>query len=128
MANIADKVSEAEFEILKVLWDSGIPMTDRQIRDSLGDGVDWTNSTIQTLIKRLLAKSALIREKKKFFYYTPAFTKQEFEKARTKDFVNKVFGGNAKGLLSALINNDVLSEDDMADLKNFWKARIEQDE
>jgi BlaI family penicillinase repressor len=128
MENIVDKVSEAELEILKVLWDNGNPMTDRQIREALGEENDWKHSTTQTLIKRLVDKSALRREKKVIFYYTPAITKQEFENARTKDFVNKVFGGSAKGLLSALLNNDVLSEDEMSDLKDFWKARIEQDE
>ncbi len=112
MLNIADKVSEAELEILKVLWTNGRPMTDRQIRD----------------IKRLLDKEVLSREKKDVFYYSSAVSKEEFEKARTEDFVNKVFGGNAKGLLSTLLNNDILSKADMNDLKNYWQEMRQQDE
>ncbi len=128
MMNIADKVSEAELEILKVLWTNGRPMTDRQIRDALGAGSDWKTTTIQTLIKRLLDKEVLSREKKDVFYYSSAVSKEEFEKARTEDFVNKVFGGNAKGLLSTLLNNDILSKADMDDLKNYWQEMRQQDE
>ena len=128
MMNIADKVSEAELEILKVLWTNGRPMTDRQIRDALGAGSDWKTTTIQTLIKRLLDKEVLSREKKDVFYYSSAVSKEEFEKARTEDFVNKVFGGNAKGLLSTLLNNDILSKADMNDLKNYWQEMRQQDE
>ena len=128
MLNIADKVSEAELEILKVLWTNGRPMTDRQIRDALGAGSDWKTTTIQTLIKRLLDKEVLSREKKDVFYYSSAVSKEEFEKARTEDFVNKVFGGNAKGLLSTLLNNDILSKADMDDLKNYWQEMRGQDE
>ncbi len=128
MLNIADKVSEAELEILKVLWTNGRPMTDRQIRDALGAGSDWKTTTIQTLIKRLLDKEVLSREKKDVFYYSSAVSKEEFEKARTEDFVNKVFGGNAKGLLSTLLNNDILSKADMDDLKNYWQEMRQQDE
>ena len=128
MLNIADKVSEAELEILKVLWTNGRPMTDRQIRDALGAGSDWKTTTIQTLIKRLLDKEVLSREKKDVFYYSSAVSKEEFEKARTEDFVNKVFGGNAKGLLSTLLNNDILSKADMNDLKNYWQEMRQQDE
>ncbi|MDR1753407.1 MAG: BlaI/MecI/CopY family transcriptional regulator [Eubacterium sp.] len=128
MQNIADKVSEAELEILKVLWANDRPMTDRQIRDALNEGSDWKATTIQTLIKRLLDKSALFREKKDVFYYSSAVSREEFEKSRTEDFIGKVFGGNAKGLLSTLLNNDILSKADMNDLKNYWQEMRTQDE
>jgi predicted transcriptional regulator len=128
MENAVDKVSEAEFEILKVLWNRGSPMTAVQILDALSSELGWKRTTVNTLIKRLIEKAALHREQKDTFYYSPTITQDEFERARTEDFVNKVFGGNAKGLLSTLLNNDTLTTNDMTDLKNFWKARIEQDE
>ena len=128
MANIADKVSDAEFEILKVLWANDGPMTDRQIRDALGKESDWKTTTIQTLIKRLLDKGAVKREKKDIFYYRPAVSPEEFAKARTEDLVNKVFGGNAKSLVSAMLNNDILSGDDIDDLKNYWQKRKDKNE
>ena len=123
MAGIADKVSEAELEILKVFWSNGGSMTDRQIRDSLSEDSGWRKTTIQTLVKRLVDKGVLLREKKDVFYYTPAVSADEFAKARTEDLVNKVFGGNARNLVSAMLYNDILSEDDVEDLKSYWQKR-----
>ena len=123
MANIADKVSEAEVEILKVFWANGGPMTDRQIRDALSEESGWRKTTIQTLVKRLVDKGVLLREKRDVFYYTPAVSVDEFAKARTEDLVNKVFGGNARSLVSAMLNNDILSEEDIDNLKSYWQKR-----
>jgi BlaI family penicillinase repressor len=128
MENVVSKVSEAELEILRALWQNGNPMNFGQIREALSAESAWNTSTIQTLIKRLLEKSALRRERKGVLYYSPTVTRQEFEKARAKDLVDKVFGGDVKGLMSALLNNDALSADEIEDLNDFWKARILQDE
>ena len=123
MANIVDKVSEAEFEILKVFWVNGGPMTDRQIRDALSEDSGWRKTTIQTLVKRLVDKGVLLKEKKDVFYYTPTVSLDEFAKARTEDLVNKVFGGNARNMVSAMLNNDILSEGDIDNLKSYWQKR-----
>lgn len=128
MVSIADRIADAELEIVKVLWANGVPMTDRQIRDALGEENDWRKTTIQTLIKRLVDKEVLLREKKDVFYYSPAVSPEEFAKARTEDLVNKVFGGNAKSLVSAMLNNDILTEDDIDDLKNYWQKRKDKNE
>ena len=128
MAKIAIKVSDAELEILKVLWAKGSPMTDRQIRDALGGDSNWKTTTIQTLIKRLLDKGAVQREKKEVFYYMPVLSQADFARDRTEDLVNKFFGGNAKSLISAMLGSNLLSEADMDDLKSYWRERKEKHE
>lgn len=123
MSDTVNKVSDAELEILKVLWANKTSMSDKQIRDALGGESDWSRTTIQTLIKRLLDKGVLLRDKQDVFYYSPAVTAEELAKARTMDLVNTVFGGNAKSLVSTMLNNDILSDDDMDDLKRYWRER-----
>lgn len=128
MENIIGKVADSELEVLKVLWANGGPMTDRQIRAALGEESDWRKTTIQTLIKRLLDKKVLLREKKDVFYYHTAVSEEDFAKTRTVDLLNRVFGGNAKSLVSTMLNNDILSSDDMDDLRSFWRERREGNE
>lgn len=123
MGNLVSKVADAELEILKVLWVNGSPMTDKQIRDALGEESDWRRTTIQTLIKRLLDKKVLLREKRDVYYYSPAVSEEEIAKARTVDLLNKVFGGNAKSLVSTMLNTDILSESDIDDLKSYWRGK-----
>jgi len=121
-----EKIADAEAEILKVLWANGEPMTSRQIRDALDDESDWKRTTIQTLIKRLLDKEVLLLEErgdKGVYYYSPMITKDEYTASRTVEFLKKVFDGNPKTLVSTMLGNDILSEEDMDDLESYWQER-----
>jgi BlaI family penicillinase repressor len=124
----AIKISDAESEVMKVLWAGDEPMTERQILDILGSDSEWSPTTIKTLIKRLFDKGAVQREKRGVFYYMPVLSQTAFSKGRTEDLVNKVFGGNAKNLVAAMLGDNILSEDDMDDLKNYWKKRKRKNE
>ena len=117
------KISDAESEVMKVLWACKEPVTERYILDVLGSDSDWSSTTIKTLLKRLFDKGAVKREKREVFYYTPVLSQTDFSKGRTEDLVNKVFGGNAKNLVAAMLGENILSEDDMDDLKSYWKKR-----
>jgi BlaI family penicillinase repressor len=128
MSNIAGRVSDADSEVMKVLWASDCPVTERHILDSLKDESAWNPQTIKTLLKRLFDKGVVKREKRGVFYYTPVLSQADFARGRTEDFVKRVFGGNAKNLLSTMLSNDILLEDDVDELKNYWKARKTKNE
>ena len=116
-----ETIADSEAEILKVIWAIKAPMTGRHIRDALVRDFDWRKTSVQTLIKRLVEKGALLQEKKGVYIYTPTVKQEEFEQARTVDFLNRVFGGNAKNLVSTMPNGDILSDQDMGDLKDYWQ-------
>jgi BlaI family penicillinase repressor len=126
MQDMVGKISNAESEVMKVLWASCAPVTEAYIRDVLGKETAWNPETIKTLLRRLLGKGAVTREKRELFYYSPALTRADFDKGRTEEFVNTVFGGDARSLLSTMLNNDILSEGDLTELKDYWKARKNQ--
>lgn len=128
MSNSAEKISDAELEVLKVLWSNESPMSERQIVDVLIAQNNWHRATIQTLIRRLCEKNVIKKEKKDIFYFSPIVTETELAKERTVDLLNKVFGGNAINLISTLLGNDILSEDDMDALKKYWKERKSENE
>jgi predicted transcriptional regulator len=121
--NYLNKIADAELEIMKVLWANEASMTDKQIRDALKDDTKWKRTTVQTLIKRLMDKGFLLRDKREVFYYSPAVTAAALEKVRTEDLLNKVFGGNAKNMVTAMINNNILSEGDLDELQSYWRKR-----
>jgi predicted transcriptional regulator len=125
MENYINRIADAELEIMKIIWAHENSMTDKQIRDALKDDNEWKRTTVQTLIKRLVDKGFLFKEKKEVFYYSPAITAAMLEKVRTEDLLNKVFGGNAKNMVTTMLNNDILSEEDMDDLQSYWRKRRE---
>ena len=52
------KISEAEWEVMKVLWEDS-PKTANDIVEELTGTTSWKRETIRTLINRLVAKKAL---------------------------------------------------------------------
>ena len=56
------QISEAEFEVMRVVWDLA-PVSTNEITDQLLQTTDWSPKTIQTLIRRLVTKGALTYEK-----------------------------------------------------------------
>lgn len=122
------RISDSELEIMKVLWASEKPMTEKEIRAVIETCFDWKKQTTQTLIRRLVEKGAVLREKRDVYYHSPAVSRDEIEKTWTVDLLNRVFGGNAKNLVSAMLNHDILSEEDISDLKDYWQERKQKNE
>lgn len=56
------QISEAEFEVMKVIWEHA-PISTNEITEKLTQTTAWSPKTIQTLIKRLVTKGAFSYEK-----------------------------------------------------------------
>ena len=61
--NRLPQISEAEFEVMKIVWQYA-PVSTNEITDRLMKTTSWGAKTIQTLIKRLTNKGALPMKKK----------------------------------------------------------------
>ena len=46
----------------------------------------------------------------------------DYQEAQTKTLLDKLYEGSAKGLVSTLIQKDLLSPDDYEDLRKHWKG------
>ena len=65
------QISEAEFEVMKVIWKYA-PISTNEVTEKLTQTTDWSPKTIQTMLKRLVTKKALTYEKQsRVFVYTP---------------------------------------------------------
>ena len=64
MSTINFKISDAELEVMRILWREKQAVAFRDIRTELSDTVGWEKSTIVTLLRRLQKKGAIsIQEK-----------------------------------------------------------------
>lgn len=93
------KVSDAELEVLKVIWEKG-KVNSLDIINELEE-FNWNNNTIRTLIKRLLEKNAIeiIEKNGKTFTYSAKIEKEEFKFEKTKNLLNQLFDGEINNLL-----------------------------
>ena len=83
------RLSDSELKVIKVIWDKGI-VTSHEIIKAL-DKKEWKGSTIQTFIKRLLNKKAIIicQKKGKQYFYQANIDKTAYIKEITRDFILK---------------------------------------
>ncbi len=113
------QISEAEFEVMKVIWKYA-PINTNEITDKLTQTTKWSPKTIQTLIKRLVTKGALSYEKQsRVFVYTPLIEQKEYIKQESRSFLKRYYGGDITAMFSAYIEDDKLSKSEIDALRSL---------
>jgi BlaI family penicillinase repressor len=113
------KISEAEWEVMKVLWKTS-PKTANEIVDELKGKTRWKRETIRTLINRLVQKKALGFEKKgRQYHYFPKLTEAEGIKAEAESFVKRIGDGSIEPMLAAFVEEKQLSAEKIERLKRI---------
>ena len=54
-----------------------------------------------------------------------AVTEAEYQTMQTNSFLDKVYGGNVKNLVSTLLQQDILSADELKEIESFWRKSNE---
>jgi len=115
------RIAESEWIIMKELWKE-TPLTSRQIIDNIGDRTDWNDKTIHTLISRLCKKGAIKSEKKKgspFYSYHANISEEECVKEETKNFIQRMYAGSLKNLVSTFAPDESVTKNDIQELRNL---------
>lgn len=117
------QISEAEFEVMKIVWKYA-PISTRDITEKLLQTTNWSPKTIQTLIKRLVTKGALTYEKQsRMFIYTPAVKENEYIGQESNSFLKRYYNGDIAAMVSAYIENDRLSESELDTLRSLLSQK-----
>ena len=104
---------EAQMEVMEVIWDKG----GRTMFGVLGEelaarGKSWKANTILTLLSRLTENGMLTVRKQ---------SREEYRQTQARLLVDRIFGGDTKHLISALVSQEYLTEEDYEELKAFWE-------
>lgn len=123
------QLSAAELEVMKIIWgDTQEGTLFLYIMDALAArGRPCQKNTLIVLLSRLVNKGFL-RAKKigRRNEYTPLISEEEYRTAQTKNFVDKLYEGSAKGLVLNLITGDLLTEEEYEGLKALLEKGREQ--
>ncbi len=117
------KITEAELEVMQVLWASREPMTLGQIKAAM-EGRN--GDTTKTLLRRLCQKGAVGQEKRDVFYYRPLVGQQELGQYRTQRLIDKLYAGSAKAMVAAMVEHDQLSSQDVQELRELFQTLWEE--
>ena len=116
---MAIKIGNLQLKIMRVLWQHG-EATARQITDSIGKSETVAHSTIQTLLRKLELKKAVgYEERDRTFVFRPLVSESEVTQSATKDLISRVFHGSLSGLVAHVLENEDISDDEMAKLRQL---------
>lgn len=111
------QISDAEWQVMKIIWMQGEQTSTDLIR-VLAERFDWSKSTIQTLLARLVEKECLTRRKEgKLFVYSALLTLDQSRDLLVQDIKDKVCSRRIKNLLADLITECDFTQADLEDLE-----------
>jgi BlaI family penicillinase repressor len=120
------KISESEWLVMRVLW-SKSPLAANDVFEQLAGKTKWKFKTVKTLIDRLTQKGAVKFEKdgRRHKYY-PAVAEADCVATETRSFIRRVYGGIAKPMLAAFIEDAELSPEDISELREILEQKAEE--
>jgi len=116
-------ISDAEWEVMNVLWDQS-PLMANEVVERLAGRKGWSPRTVKTLLNRLVGKRALeFKAQGKRYLYRPAVGREQCVRAESRSFLSRVFAGSAGPMLVQFVSQADLTPDEIAELQRVLKAK-----
>ncbi|WP_350336876.1 BlaI/MecI/CopY family transcriptional regulator [[Clostridium] symbiosum] len=124
------QVSDFELELMKTIWGNGGTALYAEIAEALEKkGTPATKNTIISLLSRLIEKGFLKTNKiGRRNRYNVLVSEADYRAAQTETFLDKIYEGSAKDLISTLIQKEMISPDDYENLKKHWEGSCLKDD
>ncbi|MDE6921897.1 MAG: BlaI/MecI/CopY family transcriptional regulator [Lachnospiraceae bacterium] len=120
---MAQQISESELVLMKIIWKNGGAALYALIMEELAkEKNEWKNNTVLTLLSRLVEKKFLkIKKIGRRNEYVAVVTEAQYQAMQTHSFLDRVYEGNVKNLVSTLLRQDILSPDELREIEAFWR-------
>jgi BlaI family penicillinase repressor len=118
------RISETEWEVMKVVWKDA-PCSASQIIASLNQGgTSWHPKTVTAFLNRLVKKKALgFKLDGRAYLYHPLARESECAEAASHSFLERVFGGALKPMLAHFVTHEKLSREEIRELKKLLESQ-----
>ena len=120
MASQPIDISDAESQVMEVLWRTRGKVTAEDVVVALVSQQQWQEATIKTLLNRLLKKGAVSAEKDgRRYLYTAVLEREHWVSSQSSGMLDRLFGGRVAPLVAHFGKHRRLSKTDIADLKRL---------
>ncbi len=114
------ELSDAELEIMNVIWDSRGEISSAEILKSEVCR-DWKRTTVSTFLSRLVEKGAVnVRKEGAVCLYSALLDRSEYRQKKTDSFIKSFYSGSAKQLAISLLGSKKLSKEDIDELRKMF--------
>ena len=120
-------ISDAEWQVMDVIWDAASPVTANDVVARLAGRTDWNPRTVKTMLNRLVNKGALAYQADgKRYLYEPAVSRDACVRAQSRSFLSRGFGGAPAAALLHLVEQHDLTAAEIEQLKRVLEQKKEQ--
>lgn len=117
MIRAIHRPTEAELEILRVLWERG-PSTVRQVHESLRASRDTGYTTTLKLMQIMAEKGLVTRdETERTHVYAARASQESTQRQLVTDLMDRAFGGSAKELVLRALSTQDTSDEELREIR-----------
>ena len=118
------KLPDAEFELMKLIWEMPPPVTSMELAARLPDDLQWKPQTILTLLGRM-EKRGLLRSRKegKERLYYPVVGEDEYMSFEASLLRKRYRNHSLASFVGSLYGADRLKEEEILDLEQWLEAQ-----
>ena len=118
-------ITPAEWDIMEILWQQS-PLSAAEIYDALRAQTDWTVKTVRSFLDRLVQKKAVRKDKVHGMnVFEPIPRRSQCLRRESKSFLNRFFQGNPVALVRHFVEQESLSDEDIARLQELLDKKKE---
>jgi len=118
------RLPDAEFELMRIIWNNETPITTNRIMEHLGSNKKWKPQTVLTMLVRLVEKEFLASGKTgRERHYTPLITEDAYMEIETSSFKSRYFGKSLGSLIKTMYDGQDLTDADVDELQQWLKLK-----
>lgn len=121
--NEQTKLTEVELELMNLLWKLGSG-TVHEVMERLSSERKLAYTTVSTML-RILEQKGFVKSQAegRGHRYSPLMSKEKYETLSLDYLVQNVFDGAPSSLIKRLIDNELIKDSDLEELKNLIQER-----
>ena len=124
MSSNIKRLPDSELEVMQAIWSLEAPVARVDIEEVLKDSYPIAMTTLLTLLTRLSEKGFIRIEKvSRSARYYPLVSQQEYLAQQSKNFLQRLCGGNISTFATALCDSGI-SKEDLAELRELLDKEL----
>ena len=121
-----ERLSDAEIEIMRVLWNAGKPMRAGEIVKTLSGTHSWKTQTAHVLLSRLCAKGYVDADRSGYYHkFYPIVSEENYLLSESVQLCDKV-GRSVPSMVASLISAEGIGEKELEELTALLEAKRQQ--